>query len=161
MSKSNDLVFGNANEISCKSLIESITGHLTQTDPYHLFDYFNNDYLVELKARRNNYNTYPTTMVGLNKINKARREQYKKCLFCFKFFDGLYCHLFDPEMEYIVKQTVRNTGSHLVFDLLVGSGIDQHAHAVSISVLRRQHERRKSALKAGARKNRDIHMTHQ
>ncbi len=104
MSKSNDLVFGNANEISCKSLIESITGHLTQTDPYHLFDYFNNDYLVELKARRNNYNKYPTTMVGKNKIDKARREQYKKCLFCFKFFDGLYCHLFDPEMEYIVKK---------------------------------------------------------
>ena len=72
-SKSKDLEFGFQNEISCKELIETITGTLTQTEPYHLFDYYNDHYLVELKARRNNYNKYPTTMIGKNKIDKANR----------------------------------------------------------------------------------------
>jgi hypothetical protein len=104
MSKSKDIAFGNKNEISCKSLIETITGELTQTEPFHLFDYYNEEYLVELKARRNDYNKYPTTMVGFNKIDKAKREHYKKCMFCFKFFDGLYYHMYDPTYEYEVKK---------------------------------------------------------
>ena len=104
MSKSKDLAFGNKNEISCKALIETITGELTQTEPFHLFDYYNDEYLVELKARRNDYAKYPTTMVGLNKIDKAKREQFKKCMFCFKFFDGLYYHLYDSKMKYEIKK---------------------------------------------------------
>jgi hypothetical protein len=104
MSKSQDIAFGTKNEISCKELIESITGTLTQTEPYHLFDYYNEEYLVELKARRNEYNKYPTTMVGKNKIDKAKREQFKKCMFCFKFFDGLYYHFFDSSIDYQVKK---------------------------------------------------------
>ena len=71
MSRQADLAFGTKNEISCKALIEAITGQLTQTEPFHLFDFYNDEYLVELKARRNNYNTYPTTMIGYNKLEKA------------------------------------------------------------------------------------------
>lgn len=104
MSKTNDIAFGNKNEKSCKSLIETITGQLTQTEPFHLFDFYNENFLVELKARRNDYAKYPTTMVGLNKILKAKREHYKKCVFCFKFLDGLYYHIYDANKNYEVKK---------------------------------------------------------
>jgi hypothetical protein len=104
MLKTKDLTFGFKNEKSCKALIETITGELTQTEPFALFDYFNETYLVELKARRNNHDTYPTTMVGKNKIDKAGREQFKKCMFCFKFFDGLFYHIYDPHINYQVKK---------------------------------------------------------
>ena len=104
MSKTKDLAFGIKSEISCKALIETITGKLAQTEPFAIFDYYNEHYLVELKARRNDYNKYPTTMVGKNKIDKAGREHYKKCMFCFKFFDGLYYHIYDPTIKYQVKK---------------------------------------------------------
>jgi len=103
LTKKGDVAFGTQNEISSKSLIETLTGPLTQTEPFHLFDFYNDKYLVELKSRRNNYDKYPTTMVGKNKIDKAAREHYKKCIFCFKFLDGMYYHQYDPEYKYEAK----------------------------------------------------------
>ena len=83
LTKKGDVAFGTQSENSCKSLIEKLTGPLINTEPFHLFDFYNDDYLVELKSRRNNYDKYPTTMIGKNKIDKAAREQFKKCIFCF------------------------------------------------------------------------------
>jgi hypothetical protein len=102
MSKIKDIAFEIKNEISCKSLIETITGELTQTDPFNSFDFYNENYLVELKSRRNNYNKYPTTMIGYNKIKKAT-DKTKTYLFCFCFTDGLYYHIYDPIYDYEIK----------------------------------------------------------
>lgn len=98
-----DISFGDINEINCKPIIEQITGKLTKTAPFHSFDYFNDTYFVELKSRRNFKNTYPTTMVGYNKIKKAT-DPTKTYLFCFKFYDGLFYHIYDPKVKYEIKK---------------------------------------------------------
>ena len=45
---------------------------IQKTDRYHLYDYYNDDTFIELKARRCNHNRYPTTMIGKNKIEFAK-----------------------------------------------------------------------------------------
>jgi len=96
-----DLSFGFSQESKLQPLIETITGVLTRTQPYDLFDYYNDTYLVELKSRNNHYSKYPTTMVGYNKLVAAAKSD-KDVLFFFKFTDGLYYHKYDKTFEYIV-----------------------------------------------------------
>lgn len=97
-----DLAFGKKNEIKCKKQIETITGGLiSTTDPFDTFDYYNDDWLVELKTRRNNYSRYPTTMIGLN---KTFSETKKQKLFCFRFLDGLYYHIYEPNTKYNISK---------------------------------------------------------
>jgi hypothetical protein len=98
-----DLCFGNRQEINCQPLIEKITGKLNKTAPFHSYDYYNDTYFVELKSRRCYKNTYPTTMVGYNKIKKAT-DNSKTYLFCFKFYDGLFYHIYNPEVTYEIKK---------------------------------------------------------
>ena len=98
-----DISFGDINEKNCKPIIEQITGKLTKTSSFHSFDYYNDTYFVELKSRRCNKNTYPTTMVGYNKIKKAI-DSTKTYLFCFKFYDGLFYHIYDPKVIYEIKK---------------------------------------------------------
>lgn len=105
MSKTKDIAFGLSREISCKALIETITGQITQTEKFDLFDYYNEKYLVELKSRRNNHNTYPTTMVGYNKIKNTIETKTK--VFFFNFFDGLYYHIYDSSNIYEIKKSGR------------------------------------------------------
>lgn len=107
MSRKNDMKLGFESENKCKIYIEDITGSLNKTDMFDVFDYYNDEYLVELKTRRNEYNKYPTTMIGLNKIIEARKE-LKKCIFCFKFTDGLYYHIFDKNIDYEIKKGGRS-----------------------------------------------------
>lgn len=101
MSKDNDLTFGLRQEDIQQKHIETITGKLIKSNQYDTFDYFNDEYIVELKSRRCNHNKYETTMIGYNKILKA--TQNKTYLFFFKFEDGLYYHKYDPLKRYSVK----------------------------------------------------------
>ena len=50
---------------------------------YNRYDYTDDDYKYELKSRTNNYNKFPTTLIGLDKIQD-------KSIFLFYFTDGLY-----------------------------------------------------------------------
>ena len=52
----------------------------------------NNKLIVEVKNRYNNYNKYPTTMIGENKYLRAEHYFKKdyKILFIFSFLDGIY-----------------------------------------------------------------------
>lgn len=90
-----------------KSLIKTLStqfGDLKKSsNQYSLFDFSNNDCLVELKSRRCNHNTYPTTMVGNNKLNYAKNNPAKKFVFAFNFQDGLYYHIVDPKKDYIIR----------------------------------------------------------
>lgn len=65
---------------------------LEKTGKYHIFDYINDKFVVELKKRNNKYNTYPTTMIPQNKINKMKEELLKglRCVLVFSFLDGIY-----------------------------------------------------------------------
>jgi|DEB0MinimDraft_10_1074344.scaffolds.fasta_scaffold07724_3 hypothetical protein len=67
------------------------------------FDFMNLEYTIELKSRNNNYNTYPSTMCGYNKLKIAEENPDKKYKFLFLFKDGLYEWDFKKD-EYIVKK---------------------------------------------------------
>jgi hypothetical protein len=75
-----------------------------QSNKYSLFDFYNNDCFVELKSRRCRHNTYPTTMVGNNKLNYAKKNPEVKYIFAFNFEDGLYYHVIDITKEYIIRE---------------------------------------------------------
>ena len=108
--KDQDIIFGSISEKNNKSIIESITGSLNKTlGKYDIFDYYNDNYIVELKTRRNNYNKYPTTMIGNNKLIKASKDTSTKIyIFCFKFTDGLYYHKYDRNYNYDIDIGGRN-----------------------------------------------------
>ena len=85
-----------------ESVKELYGDDIKKTDTYHPYDYYNANTFIELKARRCNHNRYPTTMIGKNKIEFAREHPDKMYIFLFKFYDGLYEHIYQPDNEYLV-----------------------------------------------------------
>ena len=71
---------------------------------YSLFDFESNSTYVELKSRRCTKTYYPSTIVGMNKINRAldlkRVDINIKIYFVFKFIDYICYWEFD-EVEMI------------------------------------------------------------
>lgn len=62
------------------------------TDRYSHYDLYNDDYIIEHKARRCRHNLYDTIMFNMVKIHTFKREitKGKKCLIYYQFTDGLY-----------------------------------------------------------------------
>lgn len=71
---------------------------------YNRFDFISSECLIELKSRRCGVNTYPDTMVGLNKLEYAKKHIDKKVIFCFNFNEGLYYHIFSPDKHYSIRE---------------------------------------------------------
>jgi hypothetical protein len=67
-----------------------------KTTKSHPFDFYNDEYYFELKSRNVYKNTYQTTIIGLNKIEFAKKTE-KFCIFLFKFIDGLYFYIYDKD----------------------------------------------------------------
>jgi hypothetical protein len=100
-----DLHFGKEKETE---LLPIIQRHLTDDtfmkikNEYSTFDFVNDSrtIYVELKSRRNEYNKYPTSIVGYNKIAAAQHlfnEKKAEVYFYFSFIDGLYYWKFNPD----------------------------------------------------------------
>jgi len=88
-----------------KILQEKFGSDLKKTvGQYNRFDFISSGCMIELKSRRCSVNTYPDTMVGLNKLEYAKKHTDKKVVFCFNFNEGLYYHIFNPEKEYSIRQ---------------------------------------------------------
>jgi len=70
---------------------------------YNKYDYIDNDYKYELKSRTNEYKKFPTTLIGLDKIQD-------KSIFLFYFTDGLYYIEYNKELfdTFEIKDFVRN-----------------------------------------------------
>lgn len=100
-----DMKFGIEKEINQLDLIKSaIDINLKRSIKKNaIFDYYSDNTLVELKSRRNNHNTYPTTMVGYNKIEHANKFPEKEAYFCFCFLDGLYCYKYNKDDKLEVR----------------------------------------------------------
>jgi hypothetical protein len=64
-----------------------------------VWNHFSSCY-IEVKSRRNEYSKYPTTMVGYNKIEYARKFPDKFFVFIFVFTDGIYCYWFNPNDKF-------------------------------------------------------------
>ena len=74
-----------------KILEDKFNTKLNNTSKYHITDFTNNDFEIELKSRNSISRAYPTTMIGQNKIEYMRKLlSNKRCILCFKFTDGLY-----------------------------------------------------------------------
>lgn len=72
------------------------------------FDFINHKTLIELKSRRCSVNTYPDTMVGVNKLEYAKKNPDKQIIFCFNFDEGLYYHEYSADKEYSIREGGRN-----------------------------------------------------
>jgi len=90
--KKQDLEFGSKSEKKVVEVLEEYFKTILFSNPkYHTTDFSNEDFEIELKSRNNKYKTYPTTMIGQNKIAFMEKHLDKKrCIFCFQFTDGLY-----------------------------------------------------------------------
>ena len=92
-----DYVYGRHKELQIKKILPEIYNQkfrdYGQTQ-YETFDFISEDnkIILELKSRRCNCNKYPTTIVGLNKVDIAKEliEKGKTVKFLFNFLDGLY-----------------------------------------------------------------------
>jgi hypothetical protein len=101
-----DLQFGLLHENLVKKGIDEKFGEGFEKteDPFHPWDFTRNSTeFIELKTRRCNHNTYPTTMVGYNKIKYAQSNPEATYKILFKFKDGLYSYDLDPTAEYAKK----------------------------------------------------------
>ena len=99
-----DYTFGIKKEIELLPRIRTFFNDetITQLDRLNVFDYKGDNKYIELKSRNNNYNKYPTTMIGYNKIKKAL-ELNEDVYFIFNFTDGLYYYKFDRDKELEIK----------------------------------------------------------
>ena len=99
-----DMNFGLQKEIellpTLKSYFKDET--LNRLEQNNVFDYVGNNKFIELKSRNNNYNKYPTTMIGYNKVIKASKIN-EDVYFVFCFFDGLYYYKYDKEQKLEIK----------------------------------------------------------
>ena len=103
--KINDYNYGINKELQ---LLPTIKQFLNDNTIYKLensneFDFKGDNKYIELKSRNNNYNKYPTTMIGYNKIKKAL-ELNEDVYFIFNFTDGIYYYKFDRDKELEIKQ---------------------------------------------------------
>ena len=79
---------------------------ITKLDNYNIFDFRGNNKYIELKSRNCNYNKYPSTMIGYNKIFKASLLN-EDIYFYFCFEDGLYYWKYDNNIKLETKQSGR------------------------------------------------------
>ena len=67
------------------------------------YDFSSDKYIIELKTRRNTKTQYPTTMIGLNKINKLQQHN-KTILLCFRFTDVDSYYEYNPNDTLEIKK---------------------------------------------------------
>ena len=81
--------YGLKNEHLLKPVFDKFFGkEFKETKQYDTYDFVGDEITIELKSRKTCYNKYPTTIVGMNKIDKIKEGE--KVFFFFKFIDGLY-----------------------------------------------------------------------
>jgi len=81
--------YGLAKELLLKPVLEAFCGkELQGNKQFDTFDFVGEGITIELKSRKNPYNQYPTTIVGMNKIEEIKVGE--RVYFFFNFTDGLY-----------------------------------------------------------------------
>ena len=99
-----DTSISEKNELSVKPILETFfKTKLNLTDKFDIVDYIGDKIQIELKCRNNKKDTYPTTMLGQNKINHLLKISDNGYV-VFKFTDGLYYYQITPENLKFCKQ---------------------------------------------------------
>lgn len=117
-----DITFGLNKEDTFFNLLLNKYTSVLKLPKKHKYDFYVKDdnitFFIELKSRRVNKNTYPTTYIGVNK-----RPEHKKVnvLFVFGFNDGYFYLDYKENMKYLncnTKQITRHNGEiKHVFDI--------------------------------------------
>lgn len=114
-----DLEYGESREVVIhKSLEQFFNCELINTKEtygkYCAFDFEDKkrNIRIELKSRRINKNRYPTSVIGFNKIQKAKNYsgQY---LFVFEYLDGLYYVEYSPELANLCPRTFNRVNGEI------------------------------------------------
>jgi hypothetical protein len=102
--KYRDIPYGKIRELEVMEELKETFEDVKQLSEYSTYDFLiNNSFYGELKSRRCYYNSYPTTFINCEKINKMiDNENY---LFLFLFYDGLY-YLFTNRKK--INQYLKN-----------------------------------------------------
>lgn len=90
----NDYEFGKKEENSVLPIISNFFNReIKQTEKqYDPYDFYDDNYIYEMKSRKNTYSRYPTTIITTNKFNKDKKQ-----ILLFNFTDGLYYIEYDTE----------------------------------------------------------------
>lgn len=90
MSFESDYKYGTKNEIKLLPKVKEIYGDkMKMTSQMCRWDFQSDNVIIELKSRKCNYNSYPSTMIPKAKID-AILEDERKAFCLFDFYDGLY-----------------------------------------------------------------------
>lgn len=90
-----DYLWGEEKQELIKSRLESKFGMLRSMGRWDKHDFKNQHFNIEVKSRKNAYNTYPTTLLTCNKIVE---EPNKRLYFIFNFTDGIYYIRYKKEL---------------------------------------------------------------
>ena len=84
-----DYNFGVENENKILETLSKKYNNLSLTSKYCLYDFMNNETLIELKSRRIKHNDYKTAMINYKKIEYFLKSS-KNCYCYFSYLDGLF-----------------------------------------------------------------------
>lgn len=103
--KNNDIFYGLDQEKKTLEILKLYfkDENIIKNNRFSIIDFESDSKLIELKSRRVKYNQYPTTIVGINKIEQFKKSN-KKCYFIFNFIDGLYYIEYSSNFDkYLIK----------------------------------------------------------
>ena len=96
-----DLEFGTKSELTNHEILEHfLNTTLNRKGGYATFDFEDptKTVFVELKTRRIKHDAYPTTMIGLNKIQFCELERDVDYWFAYCYTDGIWVIKYDREL---------------------------------------------------------------
>ncbi len=104
-----DLQMGKENEIKFKKFMNKYENIKLKKfkDRYAELDFRYENRLLELKSRNISHNEFSSTIVGENKIIKARKKTNYKTEFYFLFTDGLYRWDYNEDEIMCIMDAVR------------------------------------------------------
>lgn len=109
--KKKDLEMGTINENQIQTIIKEYfkCNDLKKLDKYNVFDFYSplNELYFEVKSRRCNYMSYPTTIIGYNKFVEASKLNGDK-YFVFIFNDGNYYYKYINDDKFDIANGGRN-----------------------------------------------------
>jgi len=87
------------------------------TDKWCEYDFYKDDVYIELKSRKCKKDTFPTTIIGMSKIEKykeiLRKKPDCKIYIFINFLGDLHYWLFNPENNYDITNITRKDRKHL------------------------------------------------
>ena len=105
-----DLQLGLKSESNVFNILKRSFPDIKSTNSSCIVDYISNEnkLIFELKTRNCYKNTYPTTIVGNNKLIYADKHKEYTLILLFKFIDGLFYCKYDQDLEFQIEPYVRN-----------------------------------------------------